>query len=169
LTANDTPGLLAMLGRALKSKDQPLEPEGEPVREDQSPPDADADTESFTTGPLPEATDATAAHAAPAEAAEQSPAVEPPPSEPEIAPSRPANSYKVSTDEARDIILRGLQRLPDFPTQGVEVKLYGSRPWGAMLVFAPRSTSHRNATLFRAALVDMVVELRKQIEIDHGE
>lgn len=168
MTTDDTPGLLAMLSRALKPKDEAFKTESAPAQEDRSPPETDADAEPSTTEPAHEDT-AAGPPAMPAEVAEQPAAVEPPPSELAIAPSRAPSSYKVSTDEARDIILRGLRRLPDFPTQGVEVTLYGSRPWGAMLVFAPGSTSHQNATLFRTALVEMIVELRKQIEIDHGE
>jgi hypothetical protein len=172
LSTDDTPGLLAMLSRALKSKDPILKSESEAVQESRSPSEPDADAHSSTTEPVDDssaAVDVTGTPDLSAEAEVPPSVVESHPNESAVTPSRPPSSYKVSVDEARDIILRGLQRLPDFPAQGVEVKLYGSRPWGAMLVFAPGSTSHRNATFFRSELVDMVVSLRKQIDIDHGE
>jgi hypothetical protein len=71
-------------------------------------------------------------------------------------------------DELQRLVLQGLRQIPDFPERGVAVTVYGSRPWNAMLNFAPRSTSQSNAPVFRKALTEIVLELRKQVEIDDG-
>jgi hypothetical protein len=166
--SDETRGLLGMFSQALSRSKDPFNFATEPVQEDKPPPETDGDATSSATEPAHESADS--ADAMPSAPADQSPPVEEPmPNPPENIQPRPASSYRVSVDEAREIVLRGLRRLPDFPTQGVEVTLYGSRPWNAMLTFSPGSTSHRNATVFRAALADMVIELRKQIDINHGD
>jgi hypothetical protein len=168
LTTENTRGLLAKLSQALsKSRDSAKDPskaESEPAPKDQALLESVAGETSLIAEPILE-------HTGAAEFAETEPA--PDTGQPHVSIADPAatvqprsaSSYKVSVEEAQDIILRGLRRLPDFPSQGVAVTLYGSRPWNAMLTFAPGSTSYRNATAFRHALAEMISELRKQIEI----
>jgi hypothetical protein len=169
LTTENTRGLLAKLSQVLsKSKDH-AKADSELVPEDQALPEPGVGETTLIAEPILE-------HAGAAELAETEPVPDtgqtPHDSISDPAPTvqpRSASSYKVSVEEAQDIILRGLRRLPDFPSQGVAVTLYGSRPWNAMLTFAPGSTSYRNATAFRHALAEMISELRKQIDIKPAE
>jgi hypothetical protein len=64
------------------------------------------------------------------------------------------------------MIIEGLRQIPGFPSEGVTVTVYGFQPWGAMLTFAPNSTTVANATRYRKILVDIVYDLRKNFEID---
>src|ERR1700733_4731344 len=68
--------------------------------------------------------------------------------------------------QARALIIEGLRQIPGFPSEGVTVTVYGFQPWGAMLAFAPNSTTVANATRYRIILVDIVYDLRKNFEID---
>src|ERR1700761_770887 len=158
-----------MLSQALSKSKDPAKADVEPAPIDQALPETAAEDTAPIAKPVQEGTDVAEPPPDPDDVAPP-----PVPDEPTLADpgpavqSRPASSYRVSVDEAQDIILRGLRRLPDFPSQGVVVTLYGSRPWNAMLTFAPGSTSYRNATIFRSALADMISELRKQIDIDQS-
>jgi hypothetical protein len=68
--------------------------------------------------------------------------------------------------QAEVLILDGLRQIPEFPDRGINVTVYGSRPWSAMLTFKPNSTSHQNALQYREVLTQIVFELRKQFEIE---
>jgi hypothetical protein len=78
----------------------------------------------------------------------------------------PVKPRTLTGDEVRSLILESLGQIPNFPKRGVAVTVYGFRPWNAMLNFAPRSTSHSEALVFREALADIVRELRPQVEVD---
>ena len=80
----------------------------------------------------------------------------------------PVKPRTLTADEVRSLILESLGQIPNFPRRGVAVTVYGFRPWNAMLNFAPRSTSHSEALVFRKALADIVRELRAQVELDIG-
>lgn len=77
----------------------------------------------------------------------------------------PVGRKVLSAHQIQEVILQGLGQVPDFPNSGVAVTVYGFRPWGAMLTFAPGSTSQKNAITFREALTDIVHELRTKVEI----
>lgn len=71
-----------------------------------------------------------------------------------------------SAEQVQSLILESLRQIPDFPTRGVAVTVYGFRPWNAMLNFAPGSASQGEAINFREALADIVHELRTRVEVD---
>jgi hypothetical protein len=89
--------------------------------------------------------------------------------EPRPVPTSPHLAAKrriLSAQEVQEIILQGLGQIPDFPKRGVAITVYGFQPWSAMLSFAPGSTSHKNAVIFREALTEIVQEMRTTVEID---
>ena len=65
-----------------------------------------------------------------------------------------------------DLVLGELRKIEDFPASGVSVTVYGYRHWNAMVTFAPFSTTFRNATRFRQAMPDLVLKLRRFVELE---
>jgi hypothetical protein len=78
----------------------------------------------------------------------------------------PSTRLKLPASKVGDLLLEGLMQMPDFPRRGVQVTVYGSNPWNAMLNFAPGSTSHKNAITCREALTEIVDKLRPTVEVD---
>jgi hypothetical protein len=67
--------------------------------------------------------------------------------------------------EMADIILRGLRAVEGCPEHGLEVVVYGSRPWNAMLRITPAAGPLPNAAAWRARVRDLVPMLREQYEL----
>jgi hypothetical protein len=68
--------------------------------------------------------------------------------------------------QTEGLILQLLRQIPSFPSSGVTVTVYGSRPWNAMLTFAPNSTTLVYAGQYRTFLTEIVCDLRKQFDVD---
>jgi hypothetical protein len=83
-----------------------------------------------------------------------------------VASQPEPNRPRLSAEKVQSLLLQSLARIPNFPERGVAVTVYGFNPWNAMLNFAPRSASHRDAIMFREALADMVQKLRVQVDVD---
>ncbi|RZM94432.1 hypothetical protein CWO91_39430 [Bradyrhizobium genosp. SA-3] len=64
-----------------------------------------------------------------------------------------------------DLVLGELRKMDGFPSSGVSITVYGSRPWNAMIRFAPFSTTARDAARLRHALPDIVFRLRQYVDI----
>jgi hypothetical protein len=72
----------------------------------------------------------------------------------------PINSFKqtkqkCSSTELQDLILKTLEAIPDAPTVGMTVTVYGYNPWNAA-----------TATAIRISLGRVVEQLRDKIEIE---
>jgi hypothetical protein len=65
-----------------------------------------------------------------------------------------------------DLVLGELRKMDGFPISGVSITVYGSRPWNAMIRFAPFSTTSQDAARLRHALPDIVFKLRQYVELD---
>ncbi|MBW7973819.1 hypothetical protein [Bradyrhizobium sp. BR 10289] len=93
---------------------------------------------------------------------------------PEASPVEPPAKIATTADGKRllpaeaiaDLVLGELRKLEDFPATGASVTVYGYRHWNAMITFAPFSTSFQNATRFRQAMPDLVVKLRRFVELE---
>lgn len=66
-----------------------------------------------------------------------------------------------------DLVLGELRKIDGFPKSGVSITVYGSRPWNAMIRFAPFSTTSQDAARLRHALPDIVFRLRQYVELDN--
>ncbi|TYO63877.1 hypothetical protein FXV83_24990 [Bradyrhizobium hipponense] len=64
-----------------------------------------------------------------------------------------------------DLVLGELRKVDGFSRAGVSITVYGSRPWNAMIRFAPFSTTSQDAARLRHALPDIVVRLRRYVEL----
>ena len=63
-----------------------------------------------------------------------------------------------------------LRQIDGFPETGIDVTIYGfGREWNALLTFAPGSTTFARATSYRRAMPELVLELRKQVELGAGD
>jgi hypothetical protein len=67
--------------------------------------------------------------------------------------------------EMAGIILRTLRAIDGCPTQGLDVTIYGSRPWNALLRITPAAGPLRDAQAWRERVRDMVPRLRAQYEL----
>jgi hypothetical protein len=65
-----------------------------------------------------------------------------------------------------DLVLGELRKVDRFPKSGVSITVYGSRPWNAMIRFAPFSTTSQDAARLRQALPDIVFKLRQYIDLE---
>jgi hypothetical protein len=65
-----------------------------------------------------------------------------------------------------DLVLGELRKVDRFPKSGVSITVYGSRPWNAMVRFAPFSTTSQDAARLRQALPDVVFKLRQYIDLE---
>jgi hypothetical protein len=75
-----------------------------------------------------------------------------------------------SAREISELIRDGLRQIGGFPGNGIDVTVYGfGREWNALLTFAPGSTTFARATSYRKALPELVIELRKQVELGLGD
>ncbi|MGY0571608.1 hypothetical protein ACTGJ9_011595 [Bradyrhizobium sp. RDM12] len=86
-----------------------------------------------------------------------------------VAPSQPLTpdgKRRLPAEAIADLVLGELRKIEGFPASGVSVTVYGYRHWNAMITFAPFSTTFRNATRFRQALPDLVVKLRRFVELE---
>lgn len=81
-------------------------------------------------------------------------------------PLTPDGKRLLPADAIADLVLGELRKIEDFPASGVSVTVYGYRHWNAMITFAPFSTTFRNATRFRQALLDIVFKLRRFVELE---
>jgi hypothetical protein len=84
--------------------------------------------------------------------------------EPQIAVE---STRRLGRTELAAIIQRRLQAVEGCPANGVEVTVYGARPWNAMLRFTP-AAGPVDAGRWRAQLQDMVMLLREQYEVADG-
>ncbi|MBR0829506.1 hypothetical protein JQ596_28620 [Bradyrhizobium manausense] len=66
-----------------------------------------------------------------------------------------------------DLVLGELRKVDGFPKSGVSITVYGSRPWNAMIRFAPFSTTSQDATRLRRALPDIVFRLRQYVDLEN--
>jgi len=66
-----------------------------------------------------------------------------------------------------DLVLGELRKMDGFPESGVSITVYGSRPWNAMIRFAPFSTTSQDAARLRHALPDIVFRLREHVELEN--
>lgn len=64
-----------------------------------------------------------------------------------------------------DLVLGELRKMDGFAKSGVSITVYGSRPWNAMIRFAPFSTTSQDAERLRHALPDIVFRLRRYVEL----
>jgi len=91
---------------------------------------------------------------------------EPMPAEP-VGPSlTPDGKRLLPAETIADLVLGELRKIEGFPGSGVSITVYGYRNWNAMITFAPFSTSFQNATRFRQALPDLVLKLRRFVELE---
>ncbi|WP_035994466.1 MULTISPECIES: hypothetical protein [unclassified Bradyrhizobium] len=65
-----------------------------------------------------------------------------------------------------DLVLGELRKVEGFSRSGVSITVYGSRPWNAMVTFAPFSTTSQDAARLRHALPDIVFRLRQCVELE---
>ncbi|UPK33929.1 hypothetical protein IVB18_38040 [Bradyrhizobium sp. 186] len=65
-----------------------------------------------------------------------------------------------------DLVLGELRKVDGFSKSGVSITVYGSRPWNAMIRFAPFSTTSQDAARLRHALPDIVFRLRQYVELE---
>ena len=79
--------------------------------------------------------------------------------------SRSTLRPRSTADEVRSLILESLAKFLIFQGAALRSLSTGFRPWNAMLNFAPRSTSHSEALVFREALADIVRELRARVRV----
>jgi hypothetical protein len=70
-----------------------------------------------------------------------------------------------SPQEMSEIILRALRAIDGCPKQGLEVVVYGSRPWNAMLRITPAAGPVADAPAWRARVRAMAVVLRGQYDV----
>ncbi|HEY8337137.1 MAG TPA: hypothetical protein VIQ05_25355 [Tardiphaga sp.] len=70
-----------------------------------------------------------------------------------------------SPQEMAEIILRALRAIDGCPKQGLEVVVYGSRPWNAMLRITPAAGPVADAPAWRARVRAMAVVLRGQYDV----
>ncbi|MBR0717540.1 hypothetical protein [Bradyrhizobium liaoningense] len=92
-------------------------------------------------------------------------------------PAKPVASLSAGdTDEKRarlpavaiaDLVLGELRKVDGFPKAGVSITVYGSRPWNAMIRFAPFSTTSQDATRLRRALPEIVFRLRQYVDLEN--
>lgn len=66
-----------------------------------------------------------------------------------------------------DLVLGELRKMDGFPKSGVSITVYGSRPWNAMIRFAPFSTTSQDAARLRHAVPDIVFRLRGYVELEN--
>ncbi|GLR85918.1 hypothetical protein [Bradyrhizobium iriomotense] len=66
-----------------------------------------------------------------------------------------------------DLVLGGLRKVDGFPKSGVSITVYGSRPWNAMIEFAPFSTTSQDASRLRKALPDIIFRLRQYVDLEN--
>jgi hypothetical protein len=64
-----------------------------------------------------------------------------------------------------EIILRALRAIDGCPKQGLDVVVYGSRPWNAMLRITPAAGPVADASAWRARVRAMAVVLRGQYDV----
>ncbi len=67
--------------------------------------------------------------------------------------------------EMAEIILRALRAIDGCPARGLEVIVYGHRPWNAMLRITPAAGPLPDAPAWRARVRDMAYVLRGQYEV----
>lgn len=72
----------------------------------------------------------------------------------------------VTAKELAEIIRANLRDVPDFPTSGISINVYGYTPWNAMLVFAPSSVVPEVAARLRVDLVEIVNRLRHEFDLE---
>lgn len=65
-----------------------------------------------------------------------------------------------------DLVLGELRKVDGFSRSGISITVYGSRPWNAMIRFAPFSTTSADATRLRQALPDIVLRLRRYVDLE---
>ncbi|MCK1667308.1 hypothetical protein [Bradyrhizobium sp. 153] len=110
----------------------------------------------------PSNTDAAAAKpAAEAVAADTQPVEAPP----KIVTTRDGKQL-LPAEAIADLVLGELRKMENFPATGASVTVYGYKHWNAMITFAPFSTTFQNATRFRQAMPDIVIKLRRFVELE---
>jgi hypothetical protein len=72
----------------------------------------------------------------------------------------------VTPEHLQGLILAGLQKVEEFPKDGVSITVYGLKPWNAMITFAPGSVSSKTAATYRQMLPQLIEELRKQFDVE---
>jgi hypothetical protein len=75
------------------------------------------------------------------------------------------STRRVSRGEMAEMILRALSARSDCPKHGLEVTVYGVRPWNAMLRITPAAGPIRNAELWRERVREMLPRLREQYQL----
>jgi hypothetical protein len=75
------------------------------------------------------------------------------------------STHRVSRAEMADIILRALMAVADCPKRGLEVTVYGVRPWNAMLRITPAAQPIKDPEPWRARIREMIPRLRDQYEL----
>ena len=78
----------------------------------------------------------------------------------------PDGKQLLPAEAIADLVLGELRKLENFPATGASVTVYGYRHWNAMITFAPFSTTFRDATRFRQAMPDIVLKLRRFVELE---
>lgn len=82
----------------------------------------------------------------------------------------PGPKLSKSARQISELIRDGLRQIDGFPETGIDVTVYGfGREWNVLLTFAPGSTTLARATSYRRAMPELVVELRKQVELGAGD
>lgn len=90
----------------------------------------------------------------------------PKPAEPVSLSLTPDGKRLLPAETIADLVLGELRKIEGFPASGVSITVYGYRNWNAMITFAPFSTNFQNATRFRQALPDLVLKLRRFVELE---
>ncbi|QUS40530.1 hypothetical protein RPMA_18095 [Tardiphaga alba] len=70
----------------------------------------------------------------------------------------------LSRAELADTMLRGLKAVDGCPRDGLEITIYGARPWNALLRITPAAGSI-DAAAWRARVQNMVLLFRDQYQI----
>ena len=82
----------------------------------------------------------------------------------------PGPKLSKSARQISELIRHGLRQIDGFPETGIDVTVYGfGREWNVLLTFAPGSTTFARATSYRRAMPELVVQLRKHVELGAGD
>lgn len=75
------------------------------------------------------------------------------------------STRSLTRTELAGIILRALRRIDGCPARGLQVIVYGSRPWNAMLRITPAAGPVADASAWRARVQSMIPLLRQQYDL----